>query len=144
MIESLHLEGIAVVEKAELELGPGLNVLTGETGAGKSIILGALSLLVGGKARAETLREGCDTGRVEAVFATRDKASLEKDLVRLGLECEDDKNRSLVVGRTLQRAGQDDPLLRSNRPHLQARKSPCWPDARFCDDDIKEHKRRGQ
>ena len=106
MIESLHLEGIAVVEKADLELGPGLNVLTGETGAGKSIILGALSLLVGGKARAETLREGCDTGRVEAVFATRDKASLEKDLVRLGLECEDDKNRSLVVGRTLQRAGR--------------------------------------
>ena len=59
MIETLRLEGIAIVEAAELELGPGLNVLTGETGAGKSIVLGALSLLVGGKASTEVLREGC-------------------------------------------------------------------------------------
>ena len=60
MIETLHLEGIAIVDAAELEFGPGLNVLTGETGAGKSIVLGALSLLVGGKASTEVLREGCE------------------------------------------------------------------------------------
>ena len=50
MIESLRIENLAVLERAELELGTGLHVLTGETGAGKSIVLGALALLAGSRA----------------------------------------------------------------------------------------------
>ena len=64
MIESLRIENVAIVEEAELEFGPGLNVLTGETGAGKSIVLGALSLLAGGRAARDSLRKGADQGAV--------------------------------------------------------------------------------
>ena len=63
MIETLRIENVAIVERAELEFGPGLNVLTGETGAGKSMVLCALELLAGGRASPELLREGCDGGQ---------------------------------------------------------------------------------
>ena len=64
MIETLRIEGLAIVEKAELEFGPGLNVLPGETGAGKSIVRGALGRLSGARATAATLRDGHDTAVV--------------------------------------------------------------------------------
>ena len=68
MIEVLRIENLALVESVELEFGSGLNVLTGETGAGKSIILSALALLTGGRASSETLRSGAEEGAVEALF----------------------------------------------------------------------------
>lgn len=80
MIESLRIENLAIVEEAELEFGPGLNVLTGETGAGKSIVLGALSLLVGARAEPGTLREGSTQGGVEALFTTEHLPDLEDAL----------------------------------------------------------------
>ena len=58
MIESLCIDDVAIVEHAELEFGAGMNVLTGETGAGKSIVLGALALLVGARVTPGSLREG--------------------------------------------------------------------------------------
>ena len=66
MIELLRIENLALVESVELEFGPGLNVLTGETGAGKSIVLGALALLSGGRAAGDALRSGSEQGAVEA------------------------------------------------------------------------------
>ncbi|MCH2187203.1 AAA family ATPase, partial [Myxococcota bacterium] len=70
MIESLRIENLAIVEEAELEFKPGLNVLTGETGAGKSIVLGALALLLGARPAPGALREGAEQGGVEALFCT--------------------------------------------------------------------------
>ncbi len=70
MIETLRIQNLAIVESEEIEFGPGLNVLTGETGAGKSIVLGALSLLAGSRASPQVIREGCDKAVVEAVFRT--------------------------------------------------------------------------
>ena len=106
MIETLRLEGIAIVEAAELELGPGLNVLTGETGAGKSIVLGALSLLVGGKASTEVLRDGCEKGRVEAVFRFDGAADPRTELEARGLEIDEAEEKTWIVARTLQREGR--------------------------------------
>jgi len=103
VIESLRLERIAIVEEAELEFGHGLNVLTGETGAGKSIVLGALALLVGGRAPSEVLREGADDGAVEAVFDTRALPELEAELDERGLRAE---GHALGVRRTLRRTGR--------------------------------------
>jgi DNA repair protein RecN (Recombination protein N) len=80
MIETLRIENVAIVEEAELEFGPGLNVLTGETGAGKSIVLGALSLLVGGRAARDSVREGAEQGGVEALFRTDSLPELEAEL----------------------------------------------------------------
>jgi len=106
MIESLRIEGIAIVDQAELEFGPGLNVLTGETGAGKSIVLGALSLLSGARASAGTLREGVEQGAVEAVFCTRALPGFETELETRGFDLEGDGSHELVVRRTLAGSGR--------------------------------------
>lgn len=70
MLIELRAAGIGVIESAVVEFEPGLNVLTGETGAGKSMIVGALALLCGGRADADVLRVGHDEGEVEARFVS--------------------------------------------------------------------------
>ena len=68
MLEKLTVSNLAVVEKAEAEFSPGLNVLTGETGAGKSVLMGALGLVLGGRADASIVRDGAKEAEVEADF----------------------------------------------------------------------------
>ena len=68
MLTALRISGFAIVDRVEVALGPGLNVLTGETGAGKSILLEALHLVLGGRMGADVLREGADEAVVEALF----------------------------------------------------------------------------
>ena len=60
MLLELHVKNLALVERADVEFGEGLNILTGETGAGKSIILGSVNLALGGKAPREMIRKGED------------------------------------------------------------------------------------
>ena len=81
MIETLRIENVAILTRGELEFGPGLNVLTGETGAGKSIVLGSLALLAGARFSTDVIREGSDAARVEAVFLTQDVPDLERELI---------------------------------------------------------------
>ncbi|HWM10753.1 MAG TPA: DNA repair protein RecN [Solirubrobacteraceae bacterium] len=69
MLEELRVENLLLIERAELGLGPGLNVLTGETGAGKTVLAHALDLLLGGKPRAGIVRPGASEAYVEGVFA---------------------------------------------------------------------------
>lgn len=68
MLKRLTVSNLAVVEKAEAEFCPGLNVITGETGAGKSVLMGALDLVLGGRADASVVRDGAKEAEVEAVF----------------------------------------------------------------------------
>jgi DNA repair protein RecN (Recombination protein N) len=68
MLTTLRITGFAVVDQVEVQFGPGLNVLTGETGAGKSLLVGALHLVLGGRMSADLLREGADEASVEALF----------------------------------------------------------------------------
>ena len=68
MLTLLHIENIAVIEQAEIGFRPGFNVLTGETGAGKSIVIDAISAVLGRRAYREAIRTGCDRARVSAVF----------------------------------------------------------------------------
>jgi DNA repair protein RecN (Recombination protein N) len=70
MIRFLSVSHLAVIDRLELEFGPGFTVLTGETGAGKSILVGAVGLLVGGRASADLVRTGEETAAVQAVFDT--------------------------------------------------------------------------
>jgi len=69
MLERLTVRNLAVVEEAEVAFGPGLNVVTGETGAGKSVLIGALGLVLGGRADSSIVREGAKEAEVEAVFS---------------------------------------------------------------------------
>lgn len=70
MLTELHIENIAVIEKADIEPVPGLNVLTGETGAGKSIVIDSLDAVLGGRASRELIRTGADRATVTAVFTS--------------------------------------------------------------------------
>ena len=111
MIEVLRIENLALVESVELEFGPGLNVLTGETGAGKSIILSALALLTGGRAASETLRSGADEGVVEALFRMDGHEDVARALEDRGLAEETDSSGTddhaeLIVRRTLHAGGR--------------------------------------
>src|SRR6476646_5916890 len=72
MLLSLRIENFAVIDRLELEFAAGLNVLTGETGAGKSILVGAVGSLVGGRASADLVRTGEDTPAVPAGFEAPD------------------------------------------------------------------------
>ena len=68
MLQTLRIRNYALINEIELDFDPGLNVLTGETGAGKSIIAGALSLVLGGRASAEAVRNNAVSAKIEAVF----------------------------------------------------------------------------
>jgi DNA repair protein RecN (Recombination protein N) len=89
MLVELRIRDYAVVEDLTLHLGPGLNVLTGETGAGKSIIVGALGLLLGERASASVVRVGADRATVEAVFEVANLPDVRRVLEEQGFRLED-------------------------------------------------------
>ena len=89
MLIELRVRDYAVIDDLSLELGPGLSVLSGETGAGKSIIVGALSLLLGERASSDSVRVGAERARVEAVFDVSERLELLSRLAELGQEAED-------------------------------------------------------
>ncbi len=89
MLIALRVRDYAVIDDLSLELGPGLSALSGETGAGKSIIVGALSLLLGERASSGTVRVGAERALVEAVFDVSERPELLARLAELGQETED-------------------------------------------------------
>ena len=98
----LRIKNLALVEELEWQMGPGFVAVTGETGAGKSIIIGALQLLLGERADKSLIRTGADLCTVEAVFSGDDLQHLNPQLVEAGIEpCEND----LILKRTLSSTG---------------------------------------
>jgi DNA repair protein RecN (Recombination protein N) len=89
MLSELRIRNFALIDRLTVQLGPGLNVLTGETGAGKSIIVGALSLLLGERASADVVRAGEDRASIEGVFEVDGREDLAALLDERGLEAED-------------------------------------------------------
>jgi DNA repair protein RecN (Recombination protein N) len=87
---SLRIKNYALIESEEIEFGSGLNILTGETGAGKSIILGALALALGEKANKEALKNEADEALVEAIFSI-DSDEMREKLAELDVETYDDQ-----------------------------------------------------
>ena len=103
MLTCLRIRDLAIVDCLDIEIGPGLNVITGETGAGKSILVDALELLLGSKGRSELVRTGADHAEVEALFEVGDDPSLARQLAGLGLEPASEliiRRRLLANGRT--------------------------------------------
>jgi DNA repair protein RecN (Recombination protein N) len=103
LIEVLRIADLAIVDAAEIEFGRGLNVLTGETGAGKSIVLGALSLLAGARASVRSVRDGAEEAVVEALFRTQGLSDLEGALAERGLVGD---AHELVVRRSVSAGGR--------------------------------------
>lgn len=117
MLLELHIKNYALVEEAMIEFGPGLNVLTGETGTGKSIIIGAVTLLLGGRGASDLIRTGCEEATVHGVFSVKKEASLGINLADLGIELGDDN--TVVISCLISREGRSQRRV-NGRPVTQA------------------------
>lgn len=102
MLRTLRIRHLAVIEDLEVEFGEGLNVLTGETGAGKSILVGALGLVAGERADSTRVRAGCERATIEAEFSIGDRADLARLLEERGIDATEDR---LVVRREVAASG---------------------------------------
>ena len=98
MLLELHVRNLALIERADVEFGEGLNILTGETGAGKSIIIGSVTMALGGKASRDSIRHGADFAYIELVFSVsgEEKLSALKEL-----EVTPDENGLVIISRKL-------------------------------------------
>ncbi len=102
MLENLHVKNLALIDEIEVDFRPGLNILTGETGAGKSILLGSVNLALGGRYNADMLRTGAKFGLVELIFSI-DNPLLEAQLAELDIFPEVGRivlSRKLMAGRS--------------------------------------------
>ena len=104
MLKELHVRNYAVIDDLRIELEPGLNVLTGETGAGKSLIVGALSLLLGERASSDLVRAGEDRALVEGVFDCSGAPELVRLCAEQGIEVDGDW---LILRREVLREGRN-------------------------------------
>ena len=103
MLTHLHVKNLALIREAEIDFTEGLNILTGETGAGKSIVIGSVSLALGGKVSREMVRPGADYGLAELVFLVNREKQKEK-LLELGITPEEDQviiSRKISDGRSI-------------------------------------------
>ena len=103
MLVHLHVKNLALIEEIEVEFGPGLNILTGETGAGKSILLGSMQLILGGKISRDMIRENAPYALVELLFQIKDTKA-EESLKALDVYPEDGQvllSRKILDGRSI-------------------------------------------
>lgn len=105
MLQNLHVKNLALIDETEVDFGPGLNILTGETGAGKSILLGSVSLALGARYSPDMLRNGTENGLVELTFSVDDERLIKK-LEKLDIFPENGLitlSRRLMAGRSISR-----------------------------------------
>mgnify|MGYP004459459545 FL=1 len=103
MLTSLKIENVAIIESAAIEFGCGLNVLTGETGAGKSIVIDSINAILGERTSRDIIRTGAQSAKVYAVFEDVN-AKVRNFLDENGIDCEDG---ILIINRTLSREGKN-------------------------------------
>lgn len=103
MLKNLRIKNYALVDDLEVEFQPGLNVITGATGAGKSIIVGAVNLILGERAQSDVVRTGFETAIIEGVFELTEDGDFQNLLSELGLILQD---RSLIIRREISSKGQ--------------------------------------
>lgn len=103
MLRELQITNLAIIDKLHVEFNGGLNILTGETGAGKSIIIDAVNLILGGRASAELIRSGAEEASVEAIFDLSGAPSLSSQLAESGIDCDGE----LLLRRVITRGGKN-------------------------------------
>ncbi|MBT7171448.1 MAG: DNA repair protein RecN [Phycisphaerales bacterium] len=112
----MHIENLAVIAEAQVEFTPGLNVFTGETGAGKSLLIGAFEVLLamrhGGKASANLIRTGCDEARISGLFEIRNPATA-RDIAQI-LDRDVDPAEGLLITRRLFATGRSSISINSS------------------------------
>lgn len=103
MLTDLHIKNFAIIDALHVAFRLGLNILTGETGAGKSIIIDAVNLILGGRASTDLIRTGEEEATVEALFDLSLHEALLADLTELGVECDGE----LLIKRVVSRSGRN-------------------------------------
>jgi len=103
MLVELQIRNLAIIDQLQVQFAAGFNVLTGETGAGKSIIIDAVGLLLGDRARPELIRSGADEASIEALLDLSGQPGLQQELEQAGFDCEGE----LLVRRVVSRAGKN-------------------------------------
>jgi DNA repair protein RecN (Recombination protein N) len=126
MLSSLTIDNVVLIEHQVLELGGGFNVLTGETGAGKSMVVDALALVLGGRARPEAVRTGVREAEVAAIFEVEAGSRVAAKLEATGVPCDGE----LVVRRVVQAEGRSRAFL-NGKPSTAAQLAELAPD--LCD-----------
>jgi DNA repair protein RecN (Recombination protein N) len=124
VLVQLTVRNVALIERLTLELSPGFNVLTGETGAGKSMLVDALSLVLGGRAKPELIRTGADEAEVEALFEIDPGSRALARLEAAGIPCEGELVVRRVVARGAAAAGA--------APARQEVRSRAYANGRLC------------
>src|SRR5215204_1214738 len=124
MLQFLNISNIALIDELQVEFEPGLNLLTGETGSGKSIIVDALGVLIGGRFTSELLKSGTERGSIEGLFSVASHPDLEVLLENAGLS----PTNEIIIRRELSSTGRNkifinnqlatQSLLRDLRPFL--------------------------
>jgi DNA repair protein RecN (Recombination protein N) len=115
MLSHLVITNFAIISHLEIQFKPGLNVLSGETGAGKSIIINAVNLILGGRASADLIRTGADEARVEALFTLPENNSVKEVLRELGFPSGED----LLIKRHISREGRNRIMINGSMAALQ-------------------------
>ncbi|MBZ5672056.1 MAG: AAA family ATPase, partial [Acidobacteriia bacterium] len=120
MLREIHIQNYAVIDNLTVEFGPGLNLLSGETGSGKSILVDALGLALGGRASPEVIRTGQDRALVTAVFSSEGKAPWSEWLDEYGVARSEEGE--LILRRELQANGKSRMLVNDQPVTLGAAK----------------------
>lgn len=107
MLRDLSIKNFAIIDELHVTFGEGLNVISGETGAGKSIIIGAVSLLLGDRATAEMIRTSADSATVEALFDAAGNHILREKITSMGFTAGDE----LIIRRVISRTGKNKALI---------------------------------
>ena len=115
MLTQLTISNFAIISHLDISFKPGLNILSGETGAGKSIIINAVNLILGGRASADLIRTGSKEAKVEALFSLPEHPVLSELLSTLGLTFEGE----LLIRRTLSREGRNKIMINDSMVTLQ-------------------------
>jgi DNA repair protein RecN (Recombination protein N) len=115
MLAQLSISNFAIIKHLEMVLRPGLNILSGETGAGKSIIINAMNLILGGRASADLIRSGCKEATVEALFSFPQNEVLKEMLTGFGFAFDGE----LLIKRTIFREGRNKVFINGSMATLQ-------------------------
>ena len=121
MLHEIHIQNYAVIDDLAVEFHPGLNLLSGETGSGKSIVVDALELALGGRAAADIIRTGCDRATVTAVFRAPGQSAWQRGLEELGLQ--EIEGEEIIFRRVIQSNGRSRLLLNDQPVTLSAVRS---------------------
>ncbi len=116
MLQQLSVKNFAIIDNLQISFNKGLNVLSGETGAGKSIIVGALVLLMGGRASSELVRSGREEAAVEALFDIGSYSQIREVLTEYGM---DNQDNNLIIRRIISRSGKNKIFVNDSLTNMQ-------------------------